>query len=179
MENMTLTGDLIVLRALEPEDLDFLYRLENDSSIWEVSNTNTPYSRYILKQYLENSHRDIYDVKQLRLMICDKKSNNAIGCIDLYDFDPKHHRVGVGIIIFSKKDRNKGYATQALKLTCSYAFDHLDVHQVFASISEDNEPSLLMFKKEGFERTGIKKDWMFSSGSYKNVYLYQLIRDVH
>ena len=176
---MKLVGEQIILRALEPEDLDFLYRLENDSSIWEVSNTNTPYSRYILKQYLDNSHRDIYDVKQLRLVICDKNSKDAIGCIDLYDFDPKHHRVGIGIIIFSMKDRNKGYASQSLKLTCDYAFERLGVHQVYASISEDNKPSLHLFEKEGFERTGIKKDWIFSSDSYKNVYHYQLIRDVH
>lgn len=176
---MTLIGDQIVLRALEPEDLDFLYHLENDSSIWEVSNTNTPYSRYILKQYLDNSHRDIYDVKQLRLVICDKKNSKAIGCIDLYDFDPKHNRVGLGIIIFLKDDRNKGYAAQSLKLTCNYAFDQLGVHQVFASISEDNAASLHLFEKEGFERTGIKKDWIFSSGSYKNVYQYQLMRNVH
>jgi len=176
---MNLTGEQIVLRALEPEDLDFLYQLENDSSIWEVSNTTTPYSRFILKQYLDNSHRDIYDVKQLRLMICDKNRGKALGCIDLYEFDPKHHRVGIGIIIFSKEDRNKGYAAQSLKLTSNYAFDHLGVHQVFASISEDNDASIHLFEKEGFVRTGIKTDWIFSSGSYKNVYQYQMIRDVH
>ena len=176
---MKLIGDKVILRALEPEDLDFLYQLENDSSIWEVSNTQTPYSRFILKQYLDNSHRDIYEVKQLRLVICEKSSKNSIGCIDLYDFDPKNQKVGVGIIIFSKKHRNKGYATQSLKLICSYAFDQLGVHQVYASISEDNEPSIHLFEKEGFERTGIKKDWIYSSGSYKNVYHYQLIRDVH
>ena len=69
----TLKGKNILLRALEQTDLDFLYELENDTSIWEVSNTIAPYSRYILKKYLENSHKDIFEVKQLRLVICNSQ----------------------------------------------------------------------------------------------------------
>ena len=32
----------IHLRALEPEDLDFLYEMENDESLWEMGGTNVP-----------------------------------------------------------------------------------------------------------------------------------------
>jgi diamine N-acetyltransferase len=67
---ITLKGENIYLRALEPNDLEFVYAMENDQSIWEVSNTQTPYSRFLVKQYLENAHQDIYEVKQLRLAIC-------------------------------------------------------------------------------------------------------------
>ena len=104
----TLSGKHIFLRALELSDLDFLYNLENEESLWEVSNTTTPYSKYILKQYLENSHRDIYDVKQLRLVICKNDDEAAVGFIDLFDFEPKHSRVGVGIVIFSEGEKRKG-----------------------------------------------------------------------
>ena len=103
----TLRGEHIFLRALELSDLDFLYKLENDESLWEVSNTTTPYSKYILKLYLENSHRDIYDVKQLRLVICKNDDETAVGFIDLFDFDPKHSRVGVGIVIFFRRGKKK------------------------------------------------------------------------
>ncbi len=172
----TLIGDNIFLRALELSDLDFLYNLENDESLWELSNTTTPYSKYILQQYLENSHRDIYDVKQLRLVICKNENEAVIGFIDLFDFDPKHSRVGVGIVIFSLEDKRKGFASEALKLTCDYAFANLKVRQVFAGITEENKGSIQLFEKAGFERSGIKKDWIFSEGKYKDEYLYQLIR---
>ena len=66
---VTLKGEHIYLRALEPEDLEFIHAIENDESVWEVSNTETPYSRFLIKQYLEESHKDIYQVKQLRLVI--------------------------------------------------------------------------------------------------------------
>lgn len=173
---ITLKGEHISLRALEPSDLDFLYYLENEEALWEVSNTQVPYSRFILKEYLDNSHRDIYEVKQLRLVICKTESNNPIGFVDFYDFDPRNNRVGVGIVIFPKNDRQKGFALEALNLSCNYAFRHLKIHQVFAGITEDNEASIKLFQKAGFENNGFKKDWIFSSGTYKSEYIYQLIR---
>ncbi|HET8804683.1 MAG TPA: GNAT family protein [Aequorivita sp.] len=174
----TLKGKNIFLRALELSDLDFLYHLENDESLWEVSNTTTPYSKYILNQYLENSHRDIYDVKQLRLVICKIENEAVVGFIDLFDFEPKHNRVGVGIVIFSEEDKRKGFASEALKLTCDYAFAHLNIHQIFAGITEENKGSIQLFENAGFEKSGIKKDWIFSKGKYKNEYLYQLISEL-
>lgn len=172
-----LEGKDIKLRALEPTDLDFLYELENNESIWEVSNTTTPYSKFILKQYLDNAHRDIYEVKQLRLVISEKAGNRPLGFVDLFDFDPKHNKVGVGIVIFKLQDKGKGFAAQSLQLVCKYAFNHLNMHQVYANISEDNKRSLQMFEKLGFKRTGIKKDWILSAGTYKNEFLYQLLAD--
>jgi len=173
---ITLKGENISLRALEPSDLDFLYELENDEVVWEVSNTTTPYSKFILKQYLDNAHRDIFDVKQLRLVITLASEKKAIGFIDLFDFEPKHRRVGVGIIIFSEKDRGKGYALQTLNLIGSYAFTHLNVHQLYANIAEDNKRSIELFQKAGFEKAGVKKDWIFSEGRFKNEWLFQLIK---
>ncbi|MBT8263361.1 MAG: GNAT family N-acetyltransferase [Bacteroidia bacterium] len=173
----TLSGNKIILRALELTDLDFLYQLENDESVWEVSNTSTPYSKYVLKQYLENAHRDIYEVKQLRLVICTSEKMKPIGFIDLFDFEPRHSRIGVGIVIFKDTDRRKGYASEALKLVADYSFSHLKVHQLFANISEDNHVSIKLFEKLGFELSGSKREWIISEKGFKNELFYQLIHD--
>jgi len=172
----TLKGNNIYLRALEPSDLDFLYNLENDESLWEVSNTATPFSRFILRDYIENSHRDIFDIKQLRLVICKNEDSQIAGFIDLFDFDPKHRRVGVGIVVFFGEDQRKGFAAEALELTCNYAFAHLGVHQIFANITEDNTGSIRLFEKIGFEKSGKKRDWIFWNGKFKDELIYQLIR---
>jgi diamine N-acetyltransferase len=129
---MTLKGNTVYLRALEPTDLDFLFQLENNEAVWEVSNTTSPFSRFVLTQYLENSHKDIYEAKQLRLVICVSESNKAIGCIDLFDFEPKHKRVGVGILITSEENKQKGFASEALQLLRNYVFQHLELHQIYA-----------------------------------------------
>ena len=44
----TLKGNHIYLRALEPEDLDFIHEIENNQSIGEISNTQTPYSKFLI-----------------------------------------------------------------------------------------------------------------------------------
>ena len=172
---MTLQGEHIYLRALEPTDLDFLYQLENDEKVWEVSNTLTPYSKYVLKQYLDNAHRDIFEVKQLRLAICTNEK--LVGFIDVFDFDPKHRRAGLGIVIANEEDRGKGYAFEAIQLICNYGFTHLNLHQFFANISEENKNSIQLFEKVGFQKSGEKKDWIFSEGNFKNEFVFQLINE--
>ncbi|MEC7264087.1 MAG: GNAT family N-acetyltransferase [Bacteroidota bacterium] len=171
---LKLKGDKVVLRALEPSDLDFLYQLENDTSIWEISGTLKPYSKKVLQLYLENAHLDIYEVKQLRLCICDLESE-CIGLIDLFDFDPKNRRAGIGIVIARSDDRNKGVGAEALSLLCDYAFSVLDLHQLFANILEDNESSIHLFEKMGFERIGVKKEWIRTSSGFKNEIMFQKI----
>lgn len=171
---LSLKGEHIYLRALESKDLDFLYQLENNPDIWEVSGTTTPYSKHVLEQYLENAHRDIYDVKQLRLCI-STLNDKVIGLIDLFDFDPKNHRAGIGIVIVESKDRNKGVGTEAISLLCNYTFSVLDLRQLYANVTDDNLASIHLFEKMGFERTGVKKDWIFFNGTYKNEILYQKI----
>ncbi|MBR9758469.1 MAG: GNAT family N-acetyltransferase [Algicola sp.] len=176
---VTLKGSHIFLRALEPEDLEFVFDIENNEDIWELSHTQTPYSRYLIKTYLENAHKDIYEMKQLRLLISNQ-NNKAIGLIDLFDFDPKNNRVGVGILIKSETDRQNGYGSEALSLLLNYCKTHLGVHQVYCNISEDNNASLNLFKKHHFEVVGIKKDWNLVGGQYKNEYLLQLLfNNVH
>lgn len=175
----TLVGKKTKLRALEMTDLDFLYQLENDESVWEVSNTVTPYSKYALKQYLENAHREIYDVKQLRLVICDLNDDRPVGFVDLFDFEPRHLRVGVGIVIFAEADRKQGFATEALELTKKYTFAHLKVHQLYANISEDNIVSIQMFEKLGYKKAGEKKDWISMATGFKSELIYQLLNDEH
>lgn len=111
---MNLKGNHIYLRALEPEDLSFLYEIENDESLWEISHTQAPYSKWLLKNYLENSHQDIYEAKQLRLAIVENDTHRLYGLIDLFDFDPKNNRAGLGIVIKNHLERNKGTGTEAV-----------------------------------------------------------------
>lgn len=172
---VTLKGKQIYLRALEPEDLEFIHVIENNESFWEISNTETPYSRFLIKQYIEESHKDIYQVKQLRLVISNY-SDEAIGLIDIFDFDFKNKRAGIGILIKNSKDRNSGYGGEALQLLLDYCFSHLNLHQLYCNITEGNESSIKLFTKQGFKEIGLKKDWNLVDGSYKNEYLYQLIK---
>lgn len=170
----TLKGEHMYLRALEPEDLDFIFSIENDENLWELSSTQTPYSRFLIKQYLDNAHKDIFEVKQLRLVIC-KTDDDALGLIDLFDFDFKNKRAGVGVLIQSEQNRAKGYGKEALKLLINYSFNQLHLHQLYCNISEENQASISLFESNGFSKIGLKKDWNFNGKTYKNEFLLQLI----
>ena len=111
----------IKLRSLEPKDLEDLFEIENDSTIWDMSDTLAPFSRDLLSKYLEESGKGIFEAKQLRLAISPNGSEELIGLIDLFQFEPHHRRAGIGIIV--KKDHQlKGIATNAVELIAQYAF---------------------------------------------------------
>ena len=118
---VTLKGKHIYLRALEPEDLEFIYDIENDETIWYLSNTQTPYSKYLIKQYLESSHKDVYEAKQLRLVISNYE-HVSLGMIDVFDFDFKNKRAGIGVLIKNEENRGKGIGTEALQLLVKYTY---------------------------------------------------------
>jgi diamine N-acetyltransferase len=165
----------IRLRALEPEDLELLYEWENNDTYWIISNTVSPFSRYTLKRYLENSHKSIYETGQLRLMIDHVEDKIAIGTIDVFEFDPFHKRAGIGILIANESYRRKGYASMALTCLIKYCFKTLHLHQLYCNILSNNPESMELFKKHGFIQIGIKKDWIETDNEYLDEHMFQLI----
>lgn len=172
---MFLENDTVILRALEPEDLDCLYRWENDTNVWIVSNTIEPYSRYILKEYIAYSDKSIYEKKQLRLMIVLKQSGQVVGAVDLFDFDPHNLRAGVGILIDGEY-RRKGYAAMALDLLVEYSFDFLHINQLYAHIPSDKGESRELFCRHGFSQSGVLKSWLRDTVGFIDVEVYQLLK---
>lgn len=173
---MLLQGEKIFLRALEPSDAELIYRWENDVDFWHVSNTLTPFSLRTVLDYI-NSVQDIYSAKQLRLMICLQETRQAIGTIDLFDFDPYNRRAGIGILIAERAERRKNVASETLDLIREYCFSLLGMHQLYCNISEENEASLRLFEKAGFTKCGLKKDWLKKDNSWIGEYTLQLLNE--
>jgi diamine N-acetyltransferase len=171
MKNLLTYGN-ITLRPLETDDIELLYQWENNMEIWNVSNTKTPYSKYILAEYLKESVKDIYETKQVRLIIQNENSV-PVGAVDLFDFEPYHMRAGIGILIHSAENRNHGYATDALNAIFSYALEVLGLKQLYANIAASNELSIHLFEKTGFEKTGTKKNWLKTLAGWDDEVLLQ------
>ena len=159
------------LGAMEPEDLDFLYRIENDTQLWDVGPTNVPYSRFLLHEYMSNVTGDIYTDHQARLMI-ENDSGEVVGIADLVNFDAKHRRAEVGIVI-EKAYRNQGYATSAVLQLKDYARQVIHLHQFYAYVAEENVASLRLFTKVGFVQNAKLSDWLYDGNSYHGAWLLQ------
>lgn len=161
----------IRLRAMEPEDLDLLYQIENDREVWNVGNTSVPYSRYVLHDYIANTVNDIYTDGQVRLII-DSEQGQAVGIADIVNFDARHHRAEVSLIVM-REHRRKGYATATLSEIHDYALHVLHLHQLFAVIAEGNQASLALFRSVGYAKESLLTDWIFDGTNYLNALLLQ------
>jgi diamine N-acetyltransferase len=164
----------IYLRAVEVGDINKIFAWENNIDVWHLSNTLIPFSKFDIEQYVLSAGKDIFAEKQLRLMIDLIATSETIGMIDLFDFDPLHHRAGIGILIDDKK-RENGYASEALDLLIQYAKNTLNLHQLYCNIEEGNEISLNLFCKKNFQKIGLKQDWNLRNGKWINEYLLQYI----
>jgi diamine N-acetyltransferase len=169
-----LENETLQLRAPEPEDLDILYRWENDTRLWRYGNTLAPYSRFSLKAYLADAQPDIFHSRQLRLMIVLKAENATVGTVDLFDFDPANDRAGIGILI-DERYRRRGLAAEALSLMKEYAFRFLRLKQIYAHVPERNEPSVQLFTRCGYGISGRLIAWIKNETDFENVYLMQLM----
>lgn len=180
-ENMSLNAEkgfnaetamaVVCLRAMEPEDLDALYRIENDRDVWDVGENNVPYSRYILHDYIANASADIYADKQVR-MVVENEEGLLVGVADVVNFCPSHARAEVSIVI-CREHRKKGYARAAIRQIMEYALRTLHLHQLYAVVREDNMPSLNLFSSLGFKSKMVLEDWLFDGKDYHNAVVMQ------
>lgn len=172
-DNMFENGS-IKLRGIEPEDIGFIMDMENDTSIWRVSDTHNLYTRFDVEQYVVTLDKDIYSAKQLRMIIEDQDLMINIGLIDLYEFDAHNKRAGIGIML-TKETRNKGIGGIALDMIIEYAFNFLGLHQLFCTINIDNTESRKLFESRDFILAGTKKDWKFINDKFVDELIFQLI----
>lgn len=155
------------LRALEPEDLDLLYAVENDRELWQFGSTNMPYSRFFLHEYIASVTGDIYTDKQLRLIV-NNAEGDVVGIADLSNFDPRHLRAEVGIVI-CRPYRNEGYGQVVLRKLAAYAGDVLHIHQLYAIVRVDNQACIHSFEDAGFQRGAVLKDWLSDGENFHDA----------
>ena len=169
---MNIHDNILMLRALEPTDLDVLYRWENDEELWHTSATITPFSRKQLWDYIENYDGDIFRTHQLRLMIVEVATDKVVGTLDLFDFDPINSRASVGILI-DKEFQGQGYGKMALNLVEDYCKKHISLNQLVATVSVDNERSLALFRSLEYSEVGVMKWWLKRGNQYCDAILFQ------
>lgn len=175
MNGTWLKNDRITLRSPEPEDLELMYAMENDTTLWSVGNATLPYSRYTLRAYLEQSRQDLFSEHQARFVI-ELAGGEAAGMIDLAEYDPLNSRAEVCIGLLGRY-RGKGIATETMKLLCEYAFKKLHIHQLYAYVPQWNNESITLFEKNGFEKSALLRQWQRNENGYNDVFLMQKIAE--
>lgn len=171
---MNIEGTACRLRALEIEDIEAMYGWENDTEVWRASGSVAPFSRNVLRRLIDEQQFDIYATRQMRLVIECATSGEAVGAVDLFEFDPHHRRAGVGIIV-APPYRLRGYALDALLTLERYAKEVLMLHQLWCSAGADNKASLSLFAKAGYAECGRRREWILSTDGATDEVLMQKI----
>lgn len=151
---------MIRLRKIEPSDLPFLYQWENDATAWADGANHNPLSQQDLRAYIESTTGDIYRDGQLRLIIED--GDKTIGCIDLFDFDPRNRRAAIGMYI-APEYRGHGVGYEAVKQLEAYAFDFLHLRVLYAVIAINNIPCSSLYQKAGYHPSSPLSAWTLES----------------
>ncbi|MCR5779581.1 MAG: GNAT family N-acetyltransferase [Bacteroidaceae bacterium] len=167
---MTSTPD-IHLRALEPEDLELAYRIENDPSFWRYSASTVPYSRYALREYIASVQNDIFADGQVRLVIM--LGEEAVGFADLTNFDALHLRAEIGLAILPEH-QEKHIGERAVQSLLDYARS-LHIHQLYATIATTNKPASRLFERLAFEPSAYLKDWLRAEEGFVDAVVWQQI----
>ncbi len=151
---MVVQGEICTLRGVVSKDIDTLLLWENDP---QVRCAGTPekerFTREDMEQFVRNQSHPIAETGQLRFMM--EVGGRAVGAIDLYDYDGAS--AGVGILVYGRADRRKGYATDALHTLIGYARS-LGMTLLRAEVAPDNTASLRLFERAGFVRTDESAD---------------------
>ena len=150
---------MVKLRKIEPSDLPFLYQWENDAASWADGANHNPLSQQDLRDYIASTTGDIYKDGQLRLIIEDEAT---MGCIDLFDFDPRNRRAALGMYI-APEFRDNGVGRQALEQLEAYAFGHLNLRVIYAVIATSNIPCSALYRSAGYRPSSPLPAWTLES----------------
>ncbi len=171
-----MVKDKIKLRAMEPSDLDLMYDWENNQDIKRAGDSLQYYSKQVIEEFIDRREEDIYQSGQMRLVIVlESDEKEALGYIDLYDFDAHNRKAAVGILIGKVENRRKGYANEALELLKKFAFDRLLLNQLYCFIEYSNKESIDLFVKSGFSKNAVLQKWIKNAQGYNNVVLMQCL----
>lgn len=162
----------IIFRAVEPEDIDLLFSVENDISAWFSSETTAPLSRHLLLQYALSYRAAPFDDGQLRMIALDAATSLPIGIADFYDLSAIHRHSLIGIYILPYY-RNNGWATVLINAMAEYASNNLSLKELAARIASSNEPALKAFLNSGFIKAGELKQWYLSGEKMMDITILQ------
>lgn len=145
-----IEGENIILRSVDFSDIDTLLLWENSSAEPLYGVYDEQYTRDDVVQFIENQQQYSFaETEQLRLMICSH-DGERLGAIDLTEYNGQ--KADVSILIFDKGNRNKGFATSALRLATDYART-IGLHTLYATILPENLASIALFAKAGFSQS--------------------------
>jgi len=171
---LELTGNKVLLRAIELYDKEILKELMNDCETeYFLSGSSFPVSNYQQEEWIKSQKLDRH---LLRYMIEDKEGKFSVGTVILSGIDYINGNGEIHIKI-KKEYHGKGYGYDSISLIISYGFKELRLKCIYALINEYNLSSTKLFEKVGFKKEGLLRSRIYKNGAYHNQMVYSMLND--
>jgi RimJ/RimL family protein N-acetyltransferase len=111
----------------------------------------------------------------MKWAIAEKKSNELIGTITLFNLNLDNRRAEIGYGL-DRAFWRQGYMHEALKALVSHAFNDLSLHRLEADVDPRNAGSIRTLEKLGFQREGYLRERWHVDGEIQDALFYGLLR---
>lgn len=163
-----LRGERVSLRPVERDDLELLQRVRTEPAFRHSLGFDRPWNRERTEAFFEDVV--VGDEDSLNLVV--RAGEDDVGAVSLFDVD----RIGGDVSYWLLPDaRGEGYATEALGLLVSHAFDELGLHRVTAHVFAENDASKRLLTRLGFAHEGTTREARVAGGEYRDVEQYGLL----
>jgi len=167
-----LEGKKVILRNIEPEDLEEYYKFCNDMTeigpFW-------PLHLQTKAQVKEKYDKNLWG-KQFGQLMITTREGKKIGLIHFFKGIPYTVGFEIGCFIFKEEDRGKGYMSEAFKLFMDFLFLSRQIPRLQVCFFEGNIPSIKIGEKYGFVYEGKLRKAAFHRGKYLDVLVYSKLR---
>lgn len=165
-----LSSERIYLREVRQSDVnERYYSWLNDPEIYQ----------YLETRFVPRSLENIADfVKKMDakenepfFAICLKENGLHIGNIKLGPINWHHRNADISLFVGDKECWGKGFATEAIRTITDYGFRMLNLNKLKAGCYDINQGSAKAFEKCGYQREGLLRSHVISSGRCHDVIL--------
>jgi RimJ/RimL family protein N-acetyltransferase len=169
-----LTGELVRLRALEPEDAQHAHRWINDREVTQFLMARYPFSLASEKEWAEGAAKP-NSFEEARYVI-ETLDGVPIGVCGLHRGRPEDRIANLGIMIGEKDYWSQGYGTDAMLTLLRFAFYQMNLHKVTLGVFEINPRARAVYTKCGFVEEGRGREEYFQDGRYIDIIRMGVLR---
>ncbi|SVA46077.1 uncharacterized protein METZ01_LOCUS98931, partial [marine metagenome] len=143
-------GEELRFDLLGPEHTELILKWRNDKEIVGAFATTDGLSREAHKQFLAT-----YEVQdRIDLVLVDESTNTPIGMFYLTGVSSTNPQIGK--FIGEKHYRGKGLAKLATQALIRFAFDHLQLVELYAHTRKDNQNNIRLNQALGFHSESVE-----------------------
>ncbi len=172
-----ILGENIRLRAIERTDIPRFVRWMNDPEVTQYLLMSSPLSTAMEEKWFDAQlERPPHQGQIFAIEVKVADDWVHIGNSGLHDVNPVNHSAEFGIVIGEKDYWNKGYGTQATRLTLRHGFEHLNLHRIYLEVFVTNPRAMRVYEAAGFTREGVQRQAIFKNGRYIDEIIMSILQ---